>query len=59
MEEKKIIKIPVIDLETGELIEMEIEQECLDAMDAADAEIEKKLNAALLRELEEIQFDRD
>lgn len=37
---KKIIKIPVWDLETDSLIELEIEQEALDAMDAADKEVE-------------------
>lgn len=59
MEEKKIVKIPVIDLETGELIEMEIEQDCLDAMDAADAEVEKKREEARKREAEaEARYNR-
>lgn len=38
--EKKVIKIPVWDLETNTLVEIEIEQDALDAMDAADKEVE-------------------
>lgn len=59
MKEKKIVKIPVIDLETGELIDMEIEQDCLDAMDAADAKADKNRQEARKREAEaEARYNR-
>lgn len=57
--EKKIVKIPVWDLETDEIIEMEIEQEALDAMDAADKEAEERYEEALRRDREAWRYARD
>jgi len=57
--EKKIVKIPVWDLETDEIIEMEIEQEALDAMDAADKEAEERHEEALKRDREARRYVRD
>lgn len=58
-EEKKIVKIPVWDIETDEIIEMEIDQETLDAMDAADREVQQRIEEDLRREMEKFQFVRD
>lgn len=58
-EEKKIVKIPVWDIETDEIIEMEIDQEALDAMDAADREVQQRIEEDLKREMEKFQFVRD
>lgn len=58
-DEKKIVKIPVWDLETDEIIEMEIEQEALDAMDEATRKIEERREAARKREREELRYVRD
>lgn len=57
--EKKIVKIPVWDLETDEIIEMEIDQEALDAMDKADREAEERLEEALKRDREAWRYVRD
>lgn len=57
--EKKIVKIPVWDLETDEIIEMEIDQEALDAMDKADKEAEERMNEALERDREAWRYVRD
>ena len=57
--EKKIVKIPVWDLETGEIVEMEIDQEALDAMDEADREQEKRLQEALDEERDAWRYARD
>lgn len=57
--EKKVVKIPVWDLETDEIIEMEIEQEALDAMDAADKEAEERYEEALRRDREAWRYARD
>lgn len=57
--EKKTVKIPVWDLETDEIIEMEIDQEALDAMDAADKEVEERMEEALKRDREALQYVRD
>ena len=57
--EKKIVKIPVWDLETDEIIEMEIEQDALDAMDAADKEAEERMEEALKRDREAWRYVRD
>jgi hypothetical protein len=57
--EKKTVLIPVWDLETDEIIEMEIDQEALDAMDAATEEIEKRREEARRREREELRYVRD
>lgn len=59
LNEKKTVKIPVWDLETDEIIEMEIEQEALDAMDEAQREIEERREAARRREREELRYVRD
>lgn len=56
---KKTVKIPVWDLETDEIIEMEIEQEALDAMDAADKEAEERYEEALKRDREAWRYVRD
>ncbi len=58
-EPKKTVKIPVWDLETDEIIEMEIEQEALDAMDAADKEAEERYEEALKRDREAWRYVRD
>lgn len=57
--EKKIVKIPVWDLEADEIIEMEIDQEALDAMDAADKEAEERMEEALKRDREAWRYVRD
>lgn len=57
--EKKIVKIPVWDLETDEIIEMEIDQEALDAMDAASKEAEDRREEALKRDREAWRYVRD
>jgi hypothetical protein len=57
--EKKIVKIPVWDLETDEIVEMEIEQEALDAMDAATKEAEERHEEALRRDREAWRYVRD
>lgn len=57
--EKKTVKIPVWDLETDEIIEMEIDQEALDAMDEADREAEERLERALERDREAWRYVRD
>jgi hypothetical protein len=57
--EKKTVLIPVWDLETDEIIEMEIEQEALDTMDEATREIEERREAARKREREELRYVRD
>lgn len=57
--EKKIVKIPVWDLETDEIIEMEIDQEALDAMDAASKEAEERMEEALKRDREAWRYIRD
>ena len=44
--EKKIVKIPVWDMETDEIIEMEIDQKDLDAMDEADRKYQEGLEEA-------------
>lgn len=58
MQPKKIVKIPVWDLEIDEIIEMEIDQEDLDAMDAADAEVDRKFEEALAKDREAMRFTR-
>jgi hypothetical protein len=58
-EEKKTVKIPVWDLETDEIIEMEIDQEALDAMDAATEECERRREEARKRERELLRYVRD
>lgn len=57
--EKKIVKIPVWDLETDEIIEMEIEQDALDAMDAADKEVEERREEARKQDREAWRYARD
>lgn len=57
--EKKIVKIPVWDLETDEIIEMEIDQEALDAMDEATRKAEERMEEALKREREAWRYARD
>lgn len=57
--EKKTVIIPVWDLETDEIIEMEIDQEALDAMDKADKEAEERMNEALERDREAWRYVRD
>lgn len=57
--EKKTVKIPVWDLETDEIIEMEIDQEALDAMDEADRKAEERLERALERDREAWRYVRD
>lgn len=57
--EKKTVKIPVWDLETDEIIELEIDQEALDAMDEADREAEERLERALERDREAWRYVRD
>jgi hypothetical protein len=57
--DKKTVKIPVWDLETDEIIEMEIDQEALDAMDEADREAEERLERALQRDREAWRYVRD
>lgn len=59
MEPKKIVKIPVWDLEVDEIIEMEVDQDFLDAMDAADAEIERKFEEAYQRDRAARLYVRD
>lgn len=57
--EKKTVIIPVWDLETDEIIEMEIDQEALDAMDKADKEAEERMEEALKRDREAWRYVRD
>lgn len=57
--EKNTVKIPVWDLETDEIIEMEIEQEALDAMDEADRKVEERLEEAYKEERRKLDFIRD
>lgn len=54
-----IVKIPVLDGETGEVIEMEIDEEALKEMDRIHEEIEKQRDAARRREREMERYDRD
>lgn len=58
-EEKKMVKISVWDTETDEIIEMEINQEDLDAMDAADLEQEKRMEKSLREEVEKFSYLKD
>lgn len=57
--EKKTVIIPVWDLETDEIIEMEIDQEALDAMDKASLEAEERMEEALRRDREAWRYARD
>jgi len=57
--EKKTVKIPVWDLEVDEIIEMEIDQDALDAMDKADKEAEERYEEACRRDREELRYVRD
>lgn len=57
--EKKTVLIPVWDLETDEIIEMEIDQEALDAMDEATRKIEERREEARKREREALRYVRD
>ena len=54
-----IVKIPVLDGETGEIIEIEIDEEALKEMDRAHEEFEKRREAARRRERELERYDRD
>jgi predicted nucleic acid-binding Zn-ribbon protein len=54
-----LVKISVWDLETDEIIEMEIAQECIDAMDKATEEAEKLHEEALRKDGEAWQYVRD
>jgi hypothetical protein len=56
---ENIIKIPVLDGETGEFIEMEIDEEALKEMDRIQEEFEKRREAARRREREWERYDRD
>jgi hypothetical protein len=58
-DEKKTVKIPVWDLETDEIIEMEIDQEALDAMDEATRKAEERREEARKREREDLRYVRD
>lgn len=58
-QKRQAVKVPVLDLENDEVIEMEIDQECLDAMDAADEEIDRKREAARQRDRELDSYARD
>jgi len=53
------VTVPVWDLDTGEVIEMEISQDFIDAMDAAHAEIAARREAARRRDQELMRYDRD
>jgi hypothetical protein len=57
--DQNIIKISVIDGETGELIEMEIDEECLKEMDRVHEEHEKRHIEAMRLERELERYDRD
>lgn len=57
--EKKTVKIPVWDLETDEIIEIEIDQEALHAMDTADREAEARYEEAIRRDREALRYVRD
>lgn len=57
--QNKIVKIKVWDQETDEIIEMEIDQEALDAMDQADKEAEERHNRALEEERKLWRYVRD
>lgn len=57
--EKKIIKIPVWDLETNTIIEMEIEQEALDIMDSSDKEAELRRQKIDEEDQNAWQFSKD
>jgi hypothetical protein len=57
--EKKTVLIPVWDLETDEIIEMEIDQEALDAMDEATRKAEERREEARKRDREALRYDRD
>jgi hypothetical protein len=49
----------VWDLETDEIIEMEIDQEALDAMDEATRKAEERREEARKREREDLRYVRD
>ena len=51
--------IPVLDAETGEIVELEIDQDCLDEMDRRQSEIDQRNIERRKREHEEIRYDRD
>ncbi len=53
------IKIPVWDLEADEIIEMEIDQEAIDAMDAAHKEAEERREEARIRERRALRYVRN
>lgn len=55
----KIVKIPVWDLETDTIIEVEIEQEALDAMDTADKEVELRRQIIDEKENDTWTYTRD
>jgi hypothetical protein len=56
---KNIVKIPVLDNETGEIIEMEINEDCLKEMDRIQEEHDQKQKAARKRDHELQRYDRD
>lgn len=57
-EEKKIVKIQVWDMETDQIIEMEIDQDDLDAMDAEEERIRKLQEEAYEEEREAWKYVR-
>lgn len=55
---ENIIKISVLDGEIGEIIEMEIDEDCLKEMDRIQEEYEKRHKEVMRRERELERYDR-
>jgi len=56
---ENIVKISILDGETGEVVEMEIDEEALKEMDRRHEEFEKRHREAMRRERELERYDRD
>ena len=57
--EPNIVKISVWDSDTDEIIELEIDEECLKEMDRVSDEHDARRRAAAKRERELERYDRD
>ena len=57
--DKKYIIIQILDGETGEICEMEISQEALDAMDEADRKLKEGFEEAYQYERDAWEYARD
>jgi hypothetical protein len=56
---ENIVKIPVLDGEVGEIIEMEIGEDCLKEMDRIQEEYEQKRKEIRRHERELERYDRE